>query len=351
MTTSQESFYNSIEGALTPEQAAQAFALAASGDTVATAADAGGAPATTTVLAEKSTTEAGTEIEQKPGDQAEPKTEGVKPIPEDQQTAENTVALARDGKHTIAFDEVLKIRRQRDEATATAEAAQRQLAELQAQAQARADAGQAPTKTDNMAAQAAAAIEAGVDADLFGDFSEAALAAGVQKLVERLVEAKVDAKVAKAVQPLQSKHQQDASAEHYEAIYKAHPNADSIVDSAEFKAWVNAHPSVVRDAYWGLFDGEKGGTAAQIVEVFDAYTKATTQKPSQPTAADPKTAAQAAISSARAEPPSSLSSIPGGHASGTSALDATADMSGLEMLTATQNMSPAQIEAWLNRTS
>jgi len=42
--------------------------------------------------------------------------------------------------------------------------------------------------------------------------------------------------VAKAVAPLQAKQQQDAATAHYDAIYKAHPNADSILESAEFKA-------------------------------------------------------------------------------------------------------------------
>ncbi len=350
MTTSNESFYDSISGALTPEQAAQALALAESGDTGASAADQGGAPATTAASVVESAASAGTENEQQQGKADPAKAEGAKDIPEDQQNADNTVVLARDGKHTIGFDQLAKTRQQRDEYKAAAETAQRALADLQAQAQARADAGQAPTKTDNMAAQAAAAIEAGADADLFGDFSEQALKAGIEQLVAQQVAAQVQAHVAKAVEPLQAKHQKDEAGAHLNAIYKAHPNADSIVQSVEFQAWMDSHPSVVRDAYRGLFDPKTGGSADQIVEVFDAY-KAASEKPSPkpPAAAASKAAAQAAVAQAKTEPPSSLSSIPGGHASGGSALDATADMSGLEMLQATENMSPAQIEAWLNK--
>lgn len=349
MTTSNESFYDSISGALTPEQAAQALALADSGDTGASAADQGGAPATTAASVDESAASAGTENEQQQGKADPAKAEGAKDIPEDQQNADNTVVLARDGKHTIGFDQLAKTRQQRDEYKAAAETAQRALADLQAQAQARADAGQAPTKTDNMAATAAAAIEAGADADLFGDFSEQALKAGIEKLVAQQVATQVQAHVAKVVEPLQAKHQQDAASTHFDAIYKAHPNADSIAQSAEFAAWVNAQPSVVRNAYWGLFDPKTGGSADQIVEVFDAY-KAASEKPSpQPAAAATKAAAQAAVAQVKTDPPASLSSIPGGHAAGGSALDATADMSGLEMLTATENMSPAQLEAWLNK--
>jgi len=351
MTTSQESFYSGIDSMLTPEQALQALALEESGDTAS--ADNGGAPTTTPDPADAGN-DAGTEKEQQQpaqGKTDDGKTVDVSATEVDESNIDPTkaVVLAKDGVHTIPYDRLEKARQGEQQWKATAEAAQRQLADLQAQAQARADNGQAPTKTDTMAATAAAAIEAGADADLFGDFSEAALKAGIEKLVAQHVATQVQAHVAKAVEPLQAKHQQDAAGSHFDAIYKAHPNADSIVQSAEFQAWVDSHPSVVRDAYRGLFDTQTGGSAAQIVEVFDAY-KAATGKPSpQPAAAGTSAAAQAALAKAKAEPPSSLSSIPGGHAQGGSALDATADMGGLEMLQATENMTPAQIEAWLNK--
>ena len=334
MTTSHTDFYSNINGALTPEQVIQALSLEAQGDT-GTQPDTGGAPATTTA------TDTSTEGND-PKDQGQAKaaaaTNGAASIPEDQMTAENTVILARDGKHTIGFEQLDKARQQRDEFKAQAEASQRELA------QALVDAGQAPTKTDNMAATAAAAIAAGEDASLFGDFSEEALAKGIEKLVDQ----RVEARVTKALEPLTTKQEKDAAASHYEAIYGKHPDADSIAQSNEFKAWVNAQPSAVRNAYWGLFDAQTGGTANEIVEVFDVF-KAASAKPVTTAAATPKEAARAAAASATAEPPSSLSSIPGGRASGASALDATADMSGLEMLQATENMSPAQIEAWLNK--
>lgn len=354
MTTSQESFYSSIEGALTPEQAIQALAMEASGDTGAQALEDGGAPTTTTASGDKGGSDAGTKSDQQEGSQGKANdgnTVDVQATEVDESNIDpaKAVVLARDGKHTIPYAKLEQARQGEQHWKAQAEAAQQQLAELQAQAQARADAGQAPTTTDNLAAQAAAAIESGANADLFGDFSEDALKAGIEKLVEQKVAAQVDARVAKALEPLTAKQQTDAAAAHYDAIYKAHPNADSIVQSEEFKAWVDGQPSAVRNTYWGLFDGKTGGTAAQIVEVFDAF-KAATEKPSnQQPVADAKAAAKAAADGARTEPPSSLSSIPGGRAGGTSALDATADMEGPEMLQATQGMTPAQIEAWLNK--
>lgn len=340
--TTQQDFYDNIDGALTPEQAAQAYALAATGDTSAELENSG-VPATTTATEEgkgddgeaagQAKGESG-----KGGAEAGTGEEGIDPS--------KAVVLARDGKHTIPYERLEKARQGEQHWRAQAEAAQQQLSELQAQAQARADAGQAPTTTDNMVAKAEAAIEAGVDASLFGDFSEEALAAGIQKLVEQQVQARVN----QALAPLTQKQQQDAATDHYSAIYGKHPDADSIAQSSEFEAWVNSQPSVVRNAYLGLFDPQTGGTAEQIIEVFDAFKAATIPQKSETSAANNKGAASAAVANAKAEPPSSLSSIPGGRAAGSNALDATADMTGLEMMVATQNMTPQQLEAWLNRT-
>ena len=330
--------YTTIEGALSPEQAAAALA-AGEGDTSAEL-DNGGTPDATTVTDDAAATDGDNKA--KPdaaatGDGASATTEAGEPA--------NAVVLARDGVHTIPYEKLEEARKGEQHWKAQAEAAQQQLAELQAQAQARADAGTAPTKTDNMVATAEAAIEAGADVGIFGDFSEEALAKGIATLVEQQVQARVNA----ALEPLATKQAKDAAAAHYDAIYSKHPDADSIAQSTEFAAWVNAQPSAVRNAYWGLFDAQTGGTAEEIVEVFDAFKAASTPNPNTPAAADPKAAASAAVAAARATPPASLSSIPGARVEGASELDRAADMSGPDMLEATKNMSPAQIEAWLDR--
>ena len=330
--------YTTIEGALTPEQAAAALA-AGEGDTSAEL-DNGGTPDATTVTDEATATDGDNKA--KPdaaatGEDAGTTTEAGDPA--------NAVVLARDGKHTIPYETLVKHREGEQHWKAQAEAAQQQLAELQAQAQARADAGTAPTTTDNMLATAEAAIESGADVGIFGDFSEEALAKGIATLVEQQVQARVSA----ALEPMATKQAKDAAAAHYDAIYSKHPDADSIAQSAEFAAWVNAQPSAVRNAYWGLFDPHTGGTAQEIVEVFDAFKGTGTPNPNTTAAADPKAAASAAVAAARATPPASLSSIPGARVEGASELDRAADMSGPDMLEATKNMSPAQIEAWLDR--
>ena len=316
--------YTTIEGALTPEQAAAALA-AGEGDTSAELEN-GGTPDAATVTDKAAT-----------GEDAGTTTEAGDPA--------NAVVMARDGKHTIPYETLVKHREGEQHWKALAEAAQQQLADLQAQAQARADAGTAPTTTDNMLATAEAAIESGADVGIFGDFSEEALAKGIATLVAQQVQARVNA----ALEPLATKQAKDAAAAHYDAIYSKHPDADSIAQSTEFAAWVNAQPSAVRNAYWGLFDAKTGGTAEEIVEVFDAFKAVSTPNPNTPAAADPKAAASAAVAAAKATPPASLSSIPGARVEGASELDRAADMSGPDMLEATKNMSPAQIEAWLDR--
>ena len=317
--------YSNIEGALTPEQAAAALA-AGEGDTSAELEN-GGAPDATTVTDEAAATDGDNKAQPDAGEHA------------------NAVVMARDGVHTIPYEKLEEARKGEQHWKAQAEAAQQQLADLQAQAQARADAGTAPTKTDNMVATAEAAIEAGADVGIFGDFSEEALAKGIATLVAQQVQARVNA----ALEPLATKQAKDAAAAHYDAIYSKHPDADSIAQSTEFAAWVNAQPSAVRNAYWGLFDAKTGGTAEEIVEVFDAFKAVSTPNPNTPAAADPKAAASAAVAAAKATPPASLSSIPGARVEGASELDRAADMSGPDMLEATKNMSPAQIEAWLDR--
>lgn len=339
MKTSNEDFYQAIDGPLTAEQAAQALALEQPGDTGGKP-ETGGEPTSTTSADDKKTDGPDTKPSSAQGADDPSKAGDAKPV-----------VLAKDGVHTIPYEKLEEARRGEQHWKAQAEAAQQKLDELQVQAQARAQAGEAATATDQMAATAQAAIDAGANADIFGDFSEAALKAGIEKLVAQQVTARVNEEVGKALKPLQAQQKQDATAEHYDTIYKAHPNADSIAQSAEFKAWVDAQPSAVRNAYWQLFDGEKGGTATEIVEVFDAFTQATGGKSSSQPAAAATTAAaaKAATAAARSEPPASLSSIPGGRADGQSAGEAMADMGGQELYAALEGKSPDQIEAWLNR--
>ena len=321
MTTTTHDFFQNTEitGALTPEQAAQLMELSVTGDT-GTTPENDGAPTTITAP-----------TDDQPADDGKGSANEAK-----------GVLLAKDGVHTIPYEKLTEARTAAQQWQAHAEAAQRELQALQAQAQARADNGQAPTSTDNLAAAAEAAIDAGADVHLFGDFSEEAMAAGIKKLVEQ----QVQAHVTKATAPLREQQAQAEVQTHYGAILAAHPDAASVAESAELAAWVAKQPTYAQSALRSVLDG---GSAAQVIEVFDDFKRATGK--SQPAAAlaDHRQAARAAIERTPTPPPASLSDIPGGHASGQSVHERLAGMDGASMADAMSGMSPAQIEAYLNR--
>lgn len=335
--TQIDNFLDSTIGAggdLTPEQAAQLLSLGIQGDTGAPSPELSSGPAAAP---------APTDASPQPAAQPEPEL-----------TPENAVILAKDGKHTISYDKLVQARETaraaQTEAQALAaqlQAAQQQLADLQAQAQARADAGQAPTATDNQVAAAQAAIDAGVNPALFGDFSEEALAKGITQLVEQQVAARMEAINAK-LKPIEQQAATDATTAHFNAIYSAHPDADSLVESQEFAVWKGAQPAVVRAA---LDQALEKGSSTDVIEVFSAF-KAATQQQSPPAAGKgamtPAEAAKAAIAKASAPIPASLSDIPGGRVASTNVFEAMDTMNSHELLAATSNMTAEQIEAWLN---
>lgn len=330
-------------GDLTPEQAAQLLQMGDTpGDTGASASEPSNVPDVAPAQIEG---------------QAVPEGEKTATPDESGLTAENAVILAKDGKHTISYDKLVQAR----EAAQTAQAAQQAMAaqleaanqklvELQAQAQARAEAGQAPTQADTNAATAQAAIDAGVDPALFGDFSPEAMAKGVAQLVQAQLDARMAAIDAK-LQPIQQQTARSATEVHLSAIYSAHPDADSIVESQEFAAWKSTQPGVVRAA---LDAALTTGSTNDVIEVFSAF-KAATGQAAVPTATtakagqiSPAQAAKAAIARAAAPMPASISDIPGGRAGPTNVLEAMENMNGPEMLSAMNAMTPEQIDAYLN---
>ena len=346
MSTQTDDFLNqaldSNGGNLTPEQAAQLLTMemGTPGDTGVTPPELSSAPG-----AAPAAVEASGNTTQTPNAAAEPEL-----------NAENAVIQAKDGKHTISYDKLVQARENARTAQAEAqalaaqlEAANGKLAELQAQAQARAEAGQAPTQADANAATAQAAIDAGVDPELFGDFSPEAMAKGVAKLVEAQVQARL-AQIDQKLQPFEQKAAADASAQHFNAIYSAHPDADSIAQSQEFAVWKGAQPAIVRAA---LDQALEKGSSTDVIEVFTAYKAATGQATaprnnpaaSQPSLAD---AAKAAIANTATPIPASLSDIPGGRVATANVFEAMETMNPLEQLNAAMNMTPEQREAWVN---
>ena len=361
-TDQQNEFIQSLNGELTPDQAAQLLEMGIQGDTGVPALDLSAKPGADADSGKQATTSDNTDTTGKAptadletGKQEEGAAKAATP-PESELTPENAVILAKDGKHTIGFERLLEARQQRDAYKAQAEAAERQLAELKAQAKARADAGEAPTSTDDQVAAAQAAIDRGVDPEVFGDFSEEAIAKGIQSLIERGL-ATVESRISKALEPIQASQQSNAEAAHFRAIYDAHPDADSIVESEEMTAWMASKPSFVRNALESVLEQ---GSAAQVIELFTEFKKETgaarreaDQEAASAASVDEasvREAAKKAIESAKPTLPASLTDFPGGRAAGLTREEQMAQLNGRELLDAMQagNMSPEQIERFLN---
>ncbi|MFK8398163.1 hypothetical protein M2D07_006590 [Pseudomonas sp. BGr12] len=361
MSTNQAEFIelHAPDGQLTPEQAAQLLELSLQGDTgavVAASPETGSAPA----AAPASEVQATTDVEQaKPQEQQQATGSATTSTQESELNPGNAVILAKDGIHTIDYQKLVDARdaekaarAEAQDATSRLQAAQQELDALKAQAQQRVDAGVAPTATDANAAAAQAAIDAGIDPELFGDFSEQDLAKGVRTLIGKdvpaLVQKLVQAELAKAVAPLQQKHESDAQEAHFRAIHEKHPDADAIIESKELSDWIAKQPTFAQAGFNAVLDK---GTSAEVVELLDSFKAATQpKKPDQVASTkDVQAAAAAAVASAKPQVPASLSEIPGGAGAPLTGDEAIAAMDPIAMSERMQNMSPQQIEAFLNR--
>ena len=253
-----------------------------------------------------------------------------------QTEAQAQVILAKDGVHTIPFEKLVEAREEGKHWKAQAQAAQDALAALQAQADARAEAGKAATATDKAVEAASAAIEAGADPDLFGDFSEEAIRAGVKKLVAEQAASlreSIRAELQQELAPIKQAKQVDEAEQARNLVLSKHPDAASIAESAELEQWVQSKPAFVRGAYQQVITG---GTPAQVVELLDAFKAET--KPATANAGAEAAAAKA-IANAKTRSPSSLSDIPGGVAASTNPAEGLADASAQDLISKFEGLS------------
>lgn len=271
-----------------------------------------------------------------------------------------TPIASRSGEYTIPYDQLAKARTERDQLKVRGDSLetentalkaqveqltrgqQHNLAQAQVDAAARADAGAAPTTADKNLAIAQAAASQGVDMSLFGDFSEEGIARGVAAMVETRVQA--------ALAPLQQREQLSAIDAHARAIYTAHPNADEIAESAEFKQWVDAQPAFARAAISQVIES---GTAADVVEVLNTFTQAhkPTNAPAQPgRTGNPVDAAVAkAVQQAEQQVPISLSDLTGAAAGASEAERLQALSSNpAALLGAMDGLSPDKLTSLMN---
>lgn len=336
-------------GEMTAEQAAQLLELVDMGDTGEPTPDTGSAaPAAATAEAAQAAD----------GAQA---TENVSNTDDTAASVETedpakSVILAKDNVHTIPYQRLLDAREgkqaaeaREQEALQKLQDAQKELEALREKAQQRVDAGMAPTDADKNLAAAEAAMDAGIDPELFGDFSPEALAKGVQALIAKSAPALLADLVKQQVAPLQQKQQMTEQEAHDQAIYAKHPDLDSIIESSELDAWIESQPKFARPGYREVM---KTGTAEEIIEFIDTYKEATgkTQAAAAaPASASVQAAAKQAVEAAKPAVPVSLSDIPGGRPGPATGHEALANLGAVDMAEALMDKSPEQIEAYLNR--
>lgn len=142
--------------------------------------------------------------------------------------------------------------------------------------------------------------------------------------------------------------------EHYGAIEAAHPDVKEIGANPAFQAWIEGHPSFVRDQYVAVRDG---GSSAQVIEMLNAF-KASQPKPAAAAAAPAPVAqtkeqlaaaAKAVVAGVKAAPPSSLSELPAGGAQVVDETTALLTMTPEAMREKFASKSPKEIEALLSR--
>ena len=347
MTVDANSFIdeNFDDGNWSPEQAAQYLEASMNGDTAQ--ADSIDTPADTAAEDEQAET---------PVDKDDtPAPETITDKPEDDATSNDDaevegekVVLARDGVHTIPYEKLVEARERDRVSQEQLAAANAELEALRKQLQTPANV--APTQQEQDIETAQAAIDAGVDPDYFGDFSEEALAEGINRLIDERVQAQVDARVAKALEPMQQKEQESAAEAHMRTIYEAHQDADSVVESGEFEAWKASQPSYAQAAVDAVL---AQGTAEQVVELLNNYKQSTNStaepaKADKPSTDDLKAKAREAINNTAPAVPASLSDIPGGHKGATNLAEQMDSMSAVDLANTMMDWSPEKREQYLN---
>lgn len=326
----QEQFFlaNAVDGVLTDAQTMQMMSLP-EGDTAASTAESSDAPDAAVQVTDTAATP-GKPVEPEPAPAATPAPDAPKPV-----------VLAKDGVHTIPFEALEQAREGEKHWRTLAEQAQQQLEALKTAPAT----GAAPAPADP--APQADTIKAD-----FGDFSEEAIAKGVEKLVEAKVAAIVDAKVNTALAPVKEREAKTEAEEHLDAIHAKHPDMESIVPSREFAAWFHSQPKFAQPGIQAVL---REGTADEVNELLDTY-KASTGKtapepaPQVPTpVATAKAQAAAVIAKAQAAVPTSLSEIPAAGAVHHDQAEAMLEMSDAGLMNLFDGKSPEQIKAMLNR--
>lgn len=256
---------------------------------------------------------------------------------------------SKSGSYTIPYEKLTEARTKASTLEAENATLKQTLAELQAAADARQAAGNAPTQQDQNLAAATAAIDAGVDPEIFGSFDEKDMAKGVMTLAtqvaNKIVDEKVTAAIAAAIAPFKQAQELTAEQAYFAPILQKHPDAIELVESAEFKAWKDTQPTYVRA---GIDHALDKGTNGEVIEVFDTFKSATGKAAAPGGKPDARAIAEQALKDAKGAPPVSLSDMPGAVDANTSDGERMADMTPAQKLDFMMTLSPEKQNRLMN---
>ena len=283
-----------------------------------------------------------TQVEDQGNTNTDPQT--VATPTEEQLNAANAVIQAKDGKHTIPFEKLEEARSNAQHWKQQAAQAEQALAELRQNTSANTTQAE-----QNLEAAQAAIAASGNNIDvieLFGDFSEEAIAKGVESLIEQRVPGLIQSAVDKALAPYQAQQAQSAEQSHFDEIHAAHSDAESIVESEQFNTWMTEQPDFIQKAYNDVLDK---GSAKQVVDLLNLYK--TSNNLIQPSASttDLKQIAKQAVNKAQTQVPHSVSDLPAGSPAGVTKDERLANLSPAQLAEEMQSWTPEQIEKFIDR--
>ena len=235
---------------------------------------------------------------------------------------EEPVIMAKDGKNVIPYAKLVEAR----ESVKTLKAENERL--MQEMESMKNFAASKPESDEQQSGQSVEADEQPGDDPARAEYEEARAALSgdfpelqdvldkqekfLQARFERQLEATLGHRLGdlkRVLAPIQQSEAERQMAAHYAAIEQAHPDAQTIVESDAFAAWVKAQPSFAQEAYQAVL---QQGSTGQVIEMFDTYKRATgmdkqkLQQQGKPATvkSEQKTAAS----------PASLTDVPGGEA-------------------------------------
>lgn len=244
---------------------------------------------------------------------------------------EGAPIASKSGEYTIPYEKLAEARSERNALREEAATLREQLAALTTQQQSNITQAQ-PGEHLDVAVQA---IEDGFDPAIFGDFSEESLAKGIAVLTRQITaqtESKLRSEFQQMLNPLVADKALAETQNHYGEIYQAHPDADDIVESAQFAGWKASLPAFAQP---GVEHALTNGSVKDVIDVFTAFKQATNQA--------------AAPDVRPLQVPISLSSVPG--AAPQDATGQILSMSGNPngLLDRMQNMTSEQLDALMNQ--